>query len=180
MFSLVVRQTLGSEPNTVPDGTQSDDDNYVPFWWTRTGQIVRWAILIGILVVVFTFLFIGNCHARRRLSRGLPPLRYHRWMLSRNQRARYDPNYAPPAPYYNPYQREGYNMNAMPPPIYDPSHPMPPVYQPPTGGTKVAPSQFTTSRPVGETDPSPSYEAPPGPPPGAAAQANPADNPFRG
>ncbi|PSS08737.1 hypothetical protein M430DRAFT_37498 [Amorphotheca resinae ATCC 22711] len=75
----------------------------------------------------------------------------------------------------------------MPPPVYDPSAPMPPVYQPPEGATKVDPSQWRsepTRRPA-EEDPAPSYEAPPGPPPRAAVQADhtgtstTSNNPYR-
>jgi hypothetical protein len=98
-----------------------------------------------------------------------------KWLLSRQQRARYDPNYRNPSAYYNTYPDGGqYGMHPMPPPMYDPSQPPPPTYQPPAGGTKVDPSQWRaepTGRPATGGEPSPAYEAPPGPPP-AAVQAN--------
>lgn len=172
------RQTL-TNPET---GTVVDDN--VPFWWTRTGQIVRWSIFLGILVLVFAFLSLGYCHARRRINRGLAPLPYHRWMLSRPQRARYDPTYQDPRAYYYPYNGDGYNMHPMAPPVYDPRAPMPPVYQPPVGASKVDPSQVTT-RPAADGDPSPSYGAPEVPPPGAAVKtnhtgtSNASNNPYR-
>jgi hypothetical protein len=75
-------------------------------------------------------------------------------------------------------------MHPMPPPLYDPNAPMPPVYQPPAGGSKVDPSQWRaepTRRPS-NGEPSPEYEAPPGPPPAAAVQADhtgASNNPYR-
>jgi len=184
MSSILARQTLGD-----PNDTTFNNDNDIPFWWTETGQIVRWVIFLGILFLVFAFLFIGYCHARRRINKGLPPLRYHRWMLNHSQRARYDPNYQHPSAYYTPYAPGAqYNMHPMPPPIYDPNAPMPPVYQPPAGATKVVPSQWgaaTTRRPAAGGDPSPSYEAPQELPPAAAVQPNhtgastTSNNPYR-
>ena len=133
-------------------------------------------------------------HAKRRINKGLVPLGYHRvrfvswlalvhtdspqWLLSRRDRARYDPNYQNPAVYYNQYpppqQNTQHGMYPMPPPLYNNSD-LPPTYQPPAGATKVDPSQWRaepTRRPAETTgEPSPAYEAPPGPPP-AAVQAN--------
>jgi len=180
MSSILSRQNF-NDPNN-----QLDYD--VPFWWTRTGQIVRWSIFLGILVIVFAFLTLGYCHARRRINKGLAPLPYHRWMLNRQQRAAYDPSYQDPTAYYYPYNGEGYNMHPMPPPVYDPRAPKPPTYQPPAGASKVDPSQWgnvPTTRPVTGGDPSPSYEAPAGPPPAAAVQSNhtgtsnASNNPYR-
>lgn len=98
------------------------------------------------------------------------------WLLNRQQRARYDPNYQNPSVYYNRYDEGGgqYGMHPMPPPMYDPNAPLPPTYQPPAGGSKVDPSQWRsepTRRPQETGEPSPAYGAPPGPPP-AAVQAN--------
>ncbi|KAA8575794.1 hypothetical protein EYC84_004889 [Monilinia fructicola] len=72
----------------------------------------------------------------------------------------------------------------MPPPIYDPSAPMPPTYQPPAGATKVDPSQWRsqpTRRPADDGGESaPNYEAPPGPPPNLQTNNTGAsNNPFR-
>jgi len=111
------------------------------------------------------------------------------WLLSRQQRARYDPNYQNPSVYYNSYPDRGqYGMHPMPPPVYDPNAPPPPTYQPPAGGTKIDPSQWRaepTRRPATGGEPSPAYEAPPGPPPAAVVQANhtgastASNNPYR-
>lgn len=78
-------------------------------------------------------------------------------------------------------------MHPMPPPMYDPSAPMPPTYQPPAGATKVDPSQWRaepTRRPAESGEPAPEYEAPAGPPPAAvyahntgASEAS--NNPYR-
>ncbi len=98
------------------------------------------------------------------------------WLLSRRDRARYDPNYQSPAVYYNTYPQQNtqYGMYPMPPPVYNNAD-LPPTYQPPAGATKVDPSQWRaepTRRPAETTgEASPAYEAPPGPPP-AVVQAN--------
>jgi len=159
------------------------DDRRTNFWWTRTGQIVRWSIFLGIFVFIMAYIFIGYWHAKRRINKGLAPLKYHRWLLNRQQRARYDPSYQNPSVYYQPYPPQGqqYGLHSMPPPMYDPNGSMPPTYQPPAGATKVDPSQWgATRRPVEVGEPSPAYEAPPGPP--AAVQANhtgSSNNPYR-
>ncbi|RDL42534.1 Uncharacterized protein BP5553_02513 [Venustampulla echinocandica] len=149
------------------------DDN-PSFWWTRTGQIVRWSVLLGIFFLIIAFMAGGYWHAKRRINKGLKPLGYHRWLLNRQQRARYDPAYQNPSVYYHAPQGGHYGMNHVPPPMYDPSSQRPPVYQPPAGGSKVDPSQGGPEpihRPADNADPAPQYEPPPGPPP-AAVHAN--------
>lgn len=160
----------------------------------QTGQIVRWSIFFGIFFLFVAYMAIGYWHAKRRINKGLRPLAYHRvrhayplaqyrlvtiandaqWLLNRQQRARYDPNYQNPSVYYNTYpQGQQYGLQNMPPPMYDPNAPMPPTYQPPAGATKVDPSQWRsepTRRPAESGEAAPSYDAPPGPPP--AVQAN--------
>lgn len=158
------------------------------FWWTREGQIVRWSVFFGIFFLFIAYMVGGYWHAKRRISKGLAPLGYHRWLLNRQQRARYDPNYQNPSVYYNQYPPPGgqYGMHPMPPPMYDPNTPPPPTYQPPAGGTKVDPSQWRaepTRRPTETNDPAPSYEAPPGPPPAVRPQntgaSESSNNPYR-
>jgi len=164
-------------------------DDERSFWWTRTGQIVRWSVFFGIFFLFIAYMTIGYWHAKRRINKGLRPLAYHRWLLNRQQRARYDPAYQNPTAFYAPYPSGGqYGMHPMPPPMYDPDAPQPPTYQPPAGGSKVDPSQWRaepTRRPTpAEGEPSPAYEAPPGPPP-AAVTANhtgastTSNNPYR-
>ena len=106
------------------------------------------------------------------------------WLLNRSQRARYDPHYQNPSVYYNTYPDGGqYGMHPMPPPMYDPNAAPPPTYQPPAGGTKVDPSQWRgepTRRPTAG-EPSPAYQAPPGPPPahGQTETGAGSSNPYR-
>ncbi|KAH6669441.1 hypothetical protein B0J14DRAFT_517698 [Halenospora varia] len=145
-------------------------ENGHSFWWTREGQIVRWSIFFGIFFLFLAYMIIGYWHAKRRINKGLKPLGYHRWLLNRQQRARYDPAYQNPSVYYNQYDMQA----NMPPPMYNPNAQMPPVYQPPAGATKVDPSQWRaepTRRPA-ESDPAPDYTAPPGPPPAALRPDN--------
>ncbi|KAG0651704.1 hypothetical protein D0Z07_2082 [Hyphodiscus hymeniophilus] len=163
------------------------DDGENGFWWTRKGEIIRWTIFFVIFFLLLAYLCIGYWHARRRINKGLPPLGYHRWLLNRQQRARYDPNYQNPTAYYNPYQQnQQYGLSNMaPPPMYG-SESMPPTYQPPAGATKVDPSQYRsepTSRPTEAGESAPAYDAPQGPPPalhanntGASTVSN---NPYR-
>jgi hypothetical protein len=92
MANIYARQNLN-------DGNDGDefvvDGGEVPFWWTRvgdmqvlglsklltslqTGQIIRWSIFWGVLILFVAYMAIGYWHARRRLNRGLRPLAYHR------------------------------------------------------------------------------------------------------
>lgn len=176
---LVQRQAAAAATPT-PTATTGDDDIYygygygygddrlVPFWYTRTGLIVKWVVFLSLLVFFTAWVTLGYMHAKKRMQKGLPPLAYHRWLVPRAQLARVDPRYAYPPQTTNPngtnYYRPGYqaqydpsyNMQNMPPPppMYDPSAPRPPMYEGPEGGSKTAPSQ--------------EYEAPPGPPPAQA------------
>ncbi|XMA18456.1 hypothetical protein WAI453_011247 [Rhynchosporium graminicola] len=171
--------------NFSDDGFIYDDRR--SFWWTRDGQIVRWSVFFGLFTLLLAYMIGGYWHAKKRLSKGLAPLRYHRWLLSRRDRARYDPTYQTPAVYYNQYppQQQGqYGMHPMPPPLYNTAD-LPPTYQPPAGATKIDPSQWRaepTRRPADTTgEPSPAYDAPPGPPT-ATVQANhtgASNNPYR-
>jgi len=168
MFDIQSRQNLnGGESGEVVEYTPS-------FWWTRTGEIIKWTVFFGLFFIVMAYIVGGYWHAQRRMARGLPPLAYHRMLVNRQQRARFDPNYQNSSNYYYaPYQprsasQDQYGMHPMPPPMYDPDAPMPPAYQLPDGATKVDPSQRIqpTTRPVEAADSSQSYYAsPPGPPP---------------
>ncbi|ESZ93643.1 hypothetical protein SBOR_5948 [Sclerotinia borealis F-4128] len=162
------------------------ESDHVPFWLTKTGQIVRWSVFWGLFIIFMLWIIIGYWHAKRRIRKGLKPLAYHRWMLNRQQRAQYDPAYQNPNVYYNQSPADGqYGMQPMPPPMYDSNAPMPPTYQPPAGATKVDPSQWRsqpTRRPADDGGESaPEYEAPPGPPPNVHTNNTGAStNPFRG
>ncbi|OIW24002.1 hypothetical protein CONLIGDRAFT_564448, partial [Coniochaeta ligniaria NRRL 30616] len=169
------------------DGFDDGYDGYVPFWYTRTGIIVKWCLFLGLVLLFSSYMLIGYMHAKKRIARGLPPLAYHRWLVSRGQLARVDPRYAYPAPAgfatYRPPQNE-YGMYSMPPPVYDPNAPRPPMYYGPPAaeqdvGTKVDPDQSRGQhqQPAVTTE---EYEAPAGPPPSAMRpQGTGGSNPFR-
>ncbi|KAI1322400.1 hypothetical protein F5Y16DRAFT_386643 [Xylariaceae sp. FL0255] len=170
LSSLVSRLTVGGQDNEarsyeIGGGGGSDSHNQYGlhrrqfvengngqttyFWWTKTGIIIKYAIFLGLIVFLFSWIIGGRIHARRRLRKGLKPMWYHAWLLSRQERAMVDPAYAwPQATYhqaaYPTYgaggvYRPAYGMNpsgrgeafAMgdvpPPPVYDPSRP--PVYE---------------------------------------------------
>ncbi|KAF7560916.1 hypothetical protein G7046_g3232 [Stylonectria norvegica] len=145
----------------------NDDGDDVPWWHSDTGVIVKWTIFITITVLFLTWVIGGYLHAKSRIKKGLPPLRYHRCFISRRVLAQVDPSYAYAHPtYVIPQQQNGYAMYSMPPPVYDPTRP--PMYQAPEGSSKIDPSQGRmdpTRQPWG-TQAAPEYEAPPGPPPG--------------
>ncbi|KAK5663751.1 hypothetical protein OQA88_4182 [Cercophora sp. LCS_1] len=177
MASLISRQVVRCNPNV--DGSFDDEDCYVPFWYTKTGVIVKWSLFLGLIVFIGLYLLLGYIHAQKRIQKGLAPLGYHRFLVSRAQLARVDPRYRFPeaeaAPYYYNQQQQ-YYMHAMPPPpVYDPNSARPPMYPgppPPEGSTKVDPSQ---QQPVAGD-----FAAPPGPPPPSTLPAqNTGSNPYR-
>ncbi|KAK6398116.1 hypothetical protein LTR65_003196 [Meristemomyces frigidus] len=105
---------------------------------------------------VLLFFVGGYYHARRRLSKGLPPLPYHRWMV---QRRTCEPNG------YAQYQQPGqtYMMSdyAPAPPAYSSAEMPPPVYQPPEGGSKIMADQsYRQVASVGETSEGTGHAAP--------------------
>ncbi|KAI1384033.1 uncharacterized protein F4822DRAFT_58950 [Hypoxylon trugodes] len=139
------------------------------FWYTKTGVIVKWSLFLGITLLLGLYLVLGRVHAKKRVNKGLKPLAYHGWLLSRQERAGVDPRYAWPQASYTTYpQPYGGGAYAMPPPVYDPNN-RPPMYEgggaPPMGGSKIDPMQ-TGVEPArtGGGD----YAPPPGPPPAAA------------
>ncbi|KAK1635957.1 hypothetical protein BDP81DRAFT_489000 [Colletotrichum phormii] len=149
---LSTRQTVVNS-NDLPPGWVIQNGRAIPWWYSRTGVIVKWSVFLGMTTLFAAFLIIGYAHGKRRLRKGLLPLGYHRWLFSRAQLARVDSRYAWPAATYNTYRPEYYNthpqaqgggyygMQGMPPPTYDPNSARPPMYAPPDGGSKVEPSQ---------------------------------------
>jgi hypothetical protein len=157
-------------------------------------------------VLIMLCLIFGYLHAKRRIRKGLAPLRYHRvglppyfvsfsyltpdqFLLNRKERAQHDPSYRQSLPDYSVYRLDQYGAYAYPPPVYDPNAPAPPSYQPPpAGATKVDPSQSrtgpTTNQPA-PGEPSPEYTPPSGPPPAAALHpsntgaSSVSNNPYR-
>ncbi|KAK1837172.1 hypothetical protein QBC39DRAFT_4735 [Podospora conica] len=165
------------------DGFIDKDSCYVPFWYTKTGQIVKWSLFLGLIVFICLYLIIGFLHAKKRIRENRPPLAYHRFLVPRSHLAQTDPRYAwpaaaPPAPYYQAGGPVGaYGMHNMaPPPVYDPNSARPPVYPgPPEGGSKVDPNQHGG-------EPSPSYyaAASAAPPPPQVNGVTGNNNPYRG
>ncbi|KAI1375444.1 hypothetical protein F4677DRAFT_137918 [Hypoxylon crocopeplum] len=165
-------------PPYVPSGSVrrqyvEENGREIWFWYTRTGVIVKWSIFLGITILLALYLVLGRTHAKKRVRKGLKPLAYHSWLLSRQEKAGVDPRYAWPQASYSNYQpgpgygSNAYGMHPMPPPVYDPSG-RPPMYEggpPPMGGSKVDPIQ-TGVEPARQ--PGDDYAPPPGPPPAAA------------
>ncbi|KAI1772609.1 hypothetical protein F4818DRAFT_133612 [Hypoxylon cercidicola] len=148
-----------------------ENGHLIWFWYTRTGVIVKWSIFLGIITLLALYMVLGRMHAKKRVNKGLKPMAYHGWLLSRQERAGVDPRYAWPQASYTSYQQPGagygpgtYGMHAMPPPVYDPNN-RPPMYEgggAPMGGSKVDPVQ-TGVEPARQ--PSDDFAPPPGPPP---------------
>lgn len=77
---LVTRQT-----GTVPNGYVVTEDGTTILWWySKEGYIVKWSIFLGFVTLVTLWLSISYCHAKKRIKKGLAPLRYHRvrWKFS--------------------------------------------------------------------------------------------------
>jgi len=123
------------------------------WWWSPDAYAVKWAIIAALLGIFLIFFLGGHYHAKNRMKRGLQPLPYHRWLVNRNQQARFQP---PPQNNFSFYrQQDGYAMHgyAPPPPAYNPNAENVPAYTPPEGASKINPTQNYAEIP------------PPGPPP---------------
>ncbi|KAI9171771.1 hypothetical protein HJFPF1_01262 [Paramyrothecium foliicola] len=152
-------------PDDLPPGWVLVNGRPIPWWYTRDGIIVKYSILLGLFILVTGVLVGSYIHARMRMKKGMNPMGYHRWMVSKRQPAHQT------GPYYSgagPAPPGMYNMyNMAPPPVYDPNRP--PVYEGAPVGTKTDPSQWRnepTRRPADSSDGAPEYQPPPGPPPG--------------
>jgi len=103
------------------------------FWYSATAYAVKWSVLLALFVIFFLWITLGYYHARRRIKAGLRPLAYHKWLVPRSQR---EPQ--PPQNIRAYYAPGSFGMeHAEPPPVYSNTD-MPPSYQPPEGGSKVA------------------------------------------
>ncbi|KAI1432168.1 hypothetical protein GGR50DRAFT_623440 [Xylaria sp. CBS 124048] len=153
---------------------QDDNGDDVWFWYTTPGIIIKYVIFLVFVFVLAAWIIGGRIHAKRRLRKGLKPLGYHAFLLSRAERAMVDPAYAvPPSSYvnYRPVYGhpdgagEYYGLHPMPPPVYDPSRP--PVYDGPSPGSKADPVQNRQPSATGGAE---VYALPAGPPPGASGR----------
>ncbi|KAI1496108.1 hypothetical protein F5X99DRAFT_414450 [Biscogniauxia marginata] len=146
-----------------------EDGRLVWFWYTKEGVIVKWSLFLAFLVIMTAWIVGGRIHAKRRMKKGLKPMGYHAWLLSRQERARVDPVYAWPQATYMRYQQGPggppgggyYGMHPMPPPVYDPNRP--PMYEGggADAGSKIDPNQQQPQQQQQGVD----YAAPTGPPP---------------
>ncbi|MCJ1272743.1 hypothetical protein MMC21_000530 [Puttea exsequens] len=139
MGSIIVKR----QDTSNNDGDYYDDDNY--YWgYSNTAVAIKWAIIAAIFVIFLLWFVGGYMHAQRRMKRGQPPLRYHRFLVPRRQRRMFapQPQFGGYYPQTNGYG-DGYPMQTypQPPPAYHAEHVPPPVYEPPEGGSKVAPAQ---------------------------------------
>ncbi|KAL2161427.1 hypothetical protein VTH06DRAFT_7988 [Thermothelomyces fergusii] len=166
-FARLLRRE--SEDCIIEDG-YIEDGCEIPFWATRTGIIVKWSLFLGLIALTILYFLVAYIHLKQRIRKGLPPLRYHQFLVSRVTFFPADPRYGPPPPpnsypYYDPAERYYYDMYAMPPPVYDPNAPRPPKYEPPANSTKADPGQSQGAQQgqyqAGES----AYGPPPGPPP---------------
>jgi hypothetical protein len=124
---------------------------------------IRYTIIIVIFAIILLYFVGGYLHARRRLKKGLPLKRYHRWMVRRSYRQQQPQGNV----YYNPNQ-PGYPMQPYqgqpPPPAYNTYAPPPPAYAPPEGASKAMADQNYTRSQFGQQGES----SGPAPPPPAA------------
>ncbi|GAP88753.1 putative ubiquitin-protein ligase sel1 protein [Rosellinia necatrix] len=154
--------------------TIRDDEDDIWFWYSTTGVIIKYTLFFTFLLILVGWVVGGRIHAKRRLRKGLKPLSYHAWLLSRQERGQVDPAYAypPQVAVYGVYRpaygnnqggSEYYSMQPMPPPVYDPSRP--PMYDGPPAGSKADGQGQPQTQGV-----APEYMPPAGPPPGAAGR----------
>ncbi|KAF3939924.1 hypothetical protein ABW19_dt0204195 [Dactylella cylindrospora] len=126
------------------------DDDYASWWYSDTAIIVKWTVGAVIVAIIVGYCCGGYIHAKHRLSKGLQPLGYHRWMVRRQMA----PQAYNPSGYYNSGSNPGaggygnYGGYAQPyqapPPVYNPHHAPPPSYTPgdiPLNATKANPDQ---------------------------------------
>jgi len=125
------RQAITQDPSNSNNGW---------WWYSGTAVAIKWSIIGAILVLFLVFFLGAYYHAQRRMKKGLPPLAYHRWLLPRQQRARFEPHLAEQN-YYQPQQRYQLNQYHPPPPAYNPDEAPLPKYAPPEGPTKMDPNQ---------------------------------------
>ncbi|KAF2234483.1 hypothetical protein EV356DRAFT_515129 [Viridothelium virens] len=118
-----------------------DCDGHVSWWFSTTAIIIKWAILGGLFLAFFSYLLIGYIHARRRIKKNLPPLRYHRWMVSRytDRPSMQNPHPPPQRQYNSATDPNSYYGNFNAPPAYNSDSP--PLYQPPSNTQKPAQAQ---------------------------------------
>ncbi|OAL37477.1 hypothetical protein AYO20_03326 [Fonsecaea nubica] len=172
----------------ISDSSTSDDADDGYWWYSSTAEAIKWAAVAAIVLAFSLYFLAGHMHARRRMQKGLPPLAYHRWLVSRRQKVAFlqqHPEYANQFAFYRAQQDQVYysyapgsgqvyqmgGMYGPPPPAYhEPEYV--PAYTPPqeTGPNKVNPDQrydppsgpppATTNAAAGPTQPEPARVTP--------------------
>ncbi|MCJ1226416.1 hypothetical protein MMC12_003068 [Toensbergia leucococca] len=150
-------------------GDSGDDYNDGSWWYSSTALIIKWSVITAIFVIFMAWFVGGYYHARRRMKKGLPPLAYHRWLVPRSQRMRFEPQHQNPFSFYQSPNtfNDGHQLQTFPPPppgktllhltfqpvaddiAYNTDHVPPPIYQPVNGFSKVDPDQDYAVPPPG-------------------------------
>lgn len=129
----------------------------------QTAFIIKWVVTAVIVIGLLAFFLGGYFHAQRRMKKGLPPLRYHRWMISRRQREQWFPQQNQRVYYHNAAYGHGpampLNNYGPAPPAYGENDYVPP-YAPPQGGSKVNPDQSYQQPGYNQPGSGPSQPAP--------------------
>jgi type IV secretory pathway VirB10-like protein len=122
------------------DGYIDENSCYVPFWYTKTGQIVKWSLFLGLILFIALYITIGFLHAKKRIRENRPPLAYHRVL-------------PPPSPTHLPTQPKPNTSSSSSPAPNSPkptpatAGPTPPPRPPTTRtSTEVPPTACTTCR----------------------------------
>lgn len=128
----------------------SNDDGVDNNWYfSNEAAAIKYGVLFGILFLAALILIGMWFHANQRIKKGLPPLKYHRWLLPRSKRVQWEPNLRQPEDSFTFYQHNqqhpgAYGMHAVPPPAYNPNYVQPPVYSgtpAPPNNAKIDPFQ---------------------------------------
>ena len=85
MYTSFQARDSGPVSNSTGDLVNSDDGDLGWTWYA-----IKWAILIAILVVFLASFVLFYMHARRRMRQNKPLLTYHRWLVPRATRMRYE------------------------------------------------------------------------------------------
>ncbi|KAL0639720.1 hypothetical protein Q9L58_001287 [Maublancomyces gigas] len=146
-MAVLPRQDLSKRDEREDEFDNWDGDNN-NWYWSDEVRTIKYGTLLGILLVSFLVILGMWFHADQRMKKGLPPLRYHRWLVPRSRRAQWEPQLQQPEQQFsfyqqNPQQETDYSMHAVPPPAYNPNYAQPPIYTggPPIGSAKVDPSE---------------------------------------
>ncbi|KAI5780711.1 hypothetical protein DFH27DRAFT_617521 [Peziza echinospora] len=139
------------------DGDRSDDWQFGgDLFNDDEGRRIRYGILLALVLFSVAFLIFAYQHANRRIKKGLPPMGYHRWLVSHRRTAQFEQDSSDPNnPNYNNNNNtqftfygagagaggDAHALHAVPPPAYNPNYVQPPSYPGPPGASKVDPVQ---------------------------------------